>query len=146
MDAGGNLKLRRTIWAGLATNALVRDAPKSFEISKVTSLTYTPVWIRTVFMLPFLWAAVDPLRFIEIHPTPFAEARSAAAYRDTSYFVSLIFGLMTIFATVLTHIFEAGRRHKLPHESGKVLPIVKDKYAAKPSNLQSEPHATSRDA
>ena len=117
MDAGGNLKLRRTIWAGLATNALVRDAPKSFEISKVTSLTYTPVWIRTVFMLPFLWAAVDPLRFIEVHPTPFAKARSAAAYRDTSYFVSLIFGLMTIFATVLTHIFEAGRRHELPQSN-----------------------------
>ena len=132
-----HLKLRGAARAVHLNNALVQeynipDLPK--EVSKVT-----PVWIRTVFLLPFLWAAVDPLRFIEVHPTPFAKARSAAAYRDTSYFVSLIFGLMTIFATVLTHIFEAGRRHQL--EGTKVSP--KERYTLKPSNLPSEQLATS---
>ena len=138
VDAGGKLSLRGAIAALQASNA-IRDAPKKAKASKPPKVT--SVWIRTVFLLPFLWAAVDPLRFIEVHPTPFAEARSAAAYRDTSYFVSLIFGLMTIFATVLTHIFEAGRRHQLPHESAKVSP--KDKYTPKPSNLPSEQLATS---
>ena len=140
-DAGGKLlKLRGAVRAVQLNNALVKeynipDLPK--KVSKVT-----PVWIRTVFLLPFLWAAIDPLRFVEVHPTPFAEARSAAAYRDTSYFVSLLFVLMTIFATVLTHNFEAGRRHELPQESGK----VSGRYAANPSHLQSERHATSCDA
>ena len=138
VDAGGKLSLLGAIAALQASNA-IRDAPKKAKASKPPKVT--SVWIRTVFLLPFLWAAVDPLRFIEVHPTPFAEARSAAAYRDTSYFVSLIFGLMTIFATVLTHIFEAGRRHQLPHESAKVSP--KDKYTPKPSNLPSEQLATS---
>ena len=115
--AGAKLKLRGAVRAVQLNNALVKeygipDLPK--KVSNVSR-----VWIRTVFLLPFLWAAVDPLRFIVVHPTPFAEARSAADYRDTSYFVSLIFALMTIFATVLTHIFEAGRRYQLPHESGK---------------------------
>ena len=138
VDAGGKLSLLGAI-AALQTSNAIRDAPKKAKASKPPKVT--SVWIRTVFLLPFLWAAVDPLRFIEVHPTPFAEARSAAAYRDTSYFVSLIFGLMTIFATVLTHIFEAGRRHQLPHESAKVSP--KDKYTPKPSNLPSEQLATS---
>ena len=140
VDAGGKLNLGGAVQAVRFTNALVRrDAPK--KVSNVVA----PVWIRTVFLLPFLWAAVDPLRFIEVHPTPFAEARSAADYRDTSYFVSFIFGVMTLFATALTHIFEAGRRHKLPHESAKVSPKVEDKhkYAPKQSNLQSEQPATS---
>ena len=140
VDAGGKLNLGGAVQAVRFKNALVRrDAPK--KVSNVVA----PVWIRTVFLLPFLWAAVDPLRFIEVHPTPFAEARSAADYRDTSYFVSFIFGVMTLFATALTHIFEAGRRHKLPHESAKVSPKVEDKhkYAPKQSNLQSEQPATS---
>ena len=140
MGAGRKPSLRGAIQSVAATKRFSDAAPK--KVPKGTS-----VWIRTVFLLPFLWAAFDPLRFIEIHPTPFAEARSAAAYGDTSYFLSLIFALMTLFATVLTHIFEAGRRHKLPHESAKVSPKVGDKglhkYAPKPPNRQSEQPATS---
>ena len=137
MDAGGKLfKLRGAVRAVQLSNALVLD-----NVS-VAPVKVTTVWIRMVFLLPFLWASIDPLRFIEVHPTPFAAPRSAAAYRDTSYFVSLLFVLMTIFATVLTHNFEAGRRHELPQESGK----VSGRYAANPSHLQSERHATSCDA
>jgi len=140
MDAGGKLlKLRGAVRAVQLNNTLVRD----YSVVKVMKVSeVTPVWIRAVFLLPFLWAAVDPLRFIEVHPTPFAEPMSAAAYRDTSYFVSLLFVLMTIFATVLTHNFEAGRRHELPQESAK----LSGRYAANPSHLQSERHATSCDA
>ena len=143
MDAAGKLvKLRGAVRAVQFTHALAK-VPRIDVTEQLADLNEvsSPVWIRTVFLLPFLWAAVDPLRFIEIHPTPFAEPRSAASYRDTSYFVSLLFALMTIFATVLTHIFEAGRRHKLPRESAKVSPKVEDMYATHPSYLQSEQHA-----
>ena len=141
VDAGAKLlKLRGAVRAVQLTNALARDVTGHLA-DLIEGEVSSPVWIRTVFLLPFLWAAVDPLRFIEIHPTPFAEARSAASYRDTSYVVSLLFALMTIFATVLTHIFEAGRRHKLPREGAKVSPKVEDMYATNLSNLQSEQHA-----
>ena len=142
VNAGGKLTLRGAIRVVQASNA-IRDAPKKKPSKSSKVASHTPVLIRAVFLLPFLWGAVRPLRFIEIHPTPFAEARSAADYRDTSYFTSLCFAIWTIFATVLTHIFEAGLRHQLTHESAKVSPKVSGRYAANPSNRQSVQHATS---
>ena len=65
MDAGGKLaKLRGAVRAVQLTNALARDVTGHLA-DLIEGEGSSPVWIRTVFLLPFLWAAVDPLRFIQ---------------------------------------------------------------------------------
>ena len=90
MDAGGKLvKLRGAVRAVQFTNALAKvPLDVTAQLADLVEVEVrSPVWIRTVFLLPFLWAAVDPLRFIEIHPTPLLRpgARLPIETRATSY-------------------------------------------------------------